>query len=212
MKPEFDLSLYLVAGPTDCRNGDLVATVMDAIKAGVTIVQLRDKKLSDSDFVSLGKQLKSAMATTGIPLIINDREHIALEIGAEGVHVGTTDMPPHEVRRLVGSNMLIGTSVDATGTASLPDARFADYVGIGPVYSTSTKPDHDPPIGFDGLARLCSASTVPTVAIGGLSAIDAAQVIAAGADGMCVVSAICGAPDPGSATQVLSDAIRKARS
>ncbi|MGB7206425.1 MAG: thiamine phosphate synthase, partial [Anderseniella sp.] len=63
MKPEFDLSLYLVAGPTDCRNGDLVATVMDAIKAGVTIVQLRDKKLSDSDFVSLGKQLKSAMAT-----------------------------------------------------------------------------------------------------------------------------------------------------
>ncbi len=212
MKPRLDLSLYLVAGPADCRNGDLISTVLQAIEGGVTIVQLRDKKLSDADFISLGKSLHAAMAATGVPLIINDRVHAAMEIGAHGIHVGTTDMQPSQARKLVGDRLLIGTSVDATGAASLPDPAFADYVGIGPVHATGTKPDHDPPIGFDGLAGLCRASGVPTVAIGGLSANDAAQVLAAGANGMCVVSAICAQANPHAAAQALSDAIRKARS
>lgn len=212
MKPEFDLSLYLVAGPSDCRNGNLVETVMAAIDGGVTIVQLRDKKLPDADFITLGKSLREAMAGTQVPLVINDRVEAALEIAADGIHVGTSDMPASEVRKLVGGNLFIGTSVDATRAASLPDPAIADYVGVGPVHATVTKPDHDPPIGFEGLAGLCALSQVPTVAIGGLSATDTGQVLAAGANGMCVVSAICGAPDPRSAAQSLSAAITRARS
>jgi thiamine-phosphate pyrophosphorylase len=211
MKPEFDLSLYLVAGPADCRNGNLIPTVMAAIEGGVTIVQLRDKTLSDADFIALGKQLFAAMTGTNVPLIINDRVSAALAVGAHGVHVGTSDMPPSEARKLVGDHLLIGTSVDVTGVASLPDPAFADYVGVGPVHATSTKPDHDPPIGFDGLARICTASAVPTAAIGGLSAKDANPVFTARANGMCVVSAICGQDDPHAAAQTLADAIRKAR-
>lgn len=212
MKPTLDLSLYLVAGPADCTRSDFITTVLAAIKGGVSIVQLRDKTLSDDDFTALGVQLKSAMAGSRVPLIINDRVQVGLGIGADGVHLGTSDMPAAEARRLVGDTMVIGTSVDATGKASLPDPRFADYVGIGPVYATTTKPDHDPPIGFDGLADLCAASKVPAVGIGGLSAKDASRVIGAGAAGMCVVSAICSAPDPRAVAQSLADAIRKARS
>jgi thiamine-phosphate pyrophosphorylase len=211
MKPAADLSLYLVAGPADCANGDIVATVSEAVAGGVTIVQLRDKTAPDEEFVALGRQLKAVLDGTSVPLVINDRVHLVEAIGADGIHVGVNDMPAREVRRIVGDSVLIGTSINPADPATLPDPAFVDHVGIGPVFATSTKPDHDTPIGFDGLARLIAQAKVPAVAIGGIKHGHAAQALEAGAQGLCVVSAIAGAPDPRDAAHRLKAEIEEAR-
>lgn len=211
MKPTANLSLYLVAGPSDCANGDLVATVREAVAGGVTIVQLRDKTAADEEFVTLGRKLKAVLDGTGVPLVINDRVHLVEAIGAQGVHVGVKDMPAREVRWMVGDDILIGTSINPADPATLPDPAYVDHVGIGPVFATSTKPDHDAPIGFDGLARLVAQAKVPAVAIGGIKHGHAAHALNAGAQGLCVVSAICGAADPRDAARRLKAEIEKAR-
>jgi thiamine-phosphate pyrophosphorylase len=211
MKPAIDLSLYLVAGPADCANADLVATVREAVAGGVTVVQLRDKKASDEDFVALGRQLKQLLAGTGVPLVINDRVHLVEQIGADGIHGGVKDMPAREVRKLVGDGVFIGTSINPADPATLPDPAFVDHVGIGPVFATATKPDHDAPIGFDGLARLIAQARVPAVAIGGVKHGHAGAALKAGAQGICVVSAIAGAADPRDAARRLKVEIEEAR-
>jgi thiamine-phosphate pyrophosphorylase len=211
MKRPVDLSLYLVAGPADCASGNLVATVAEAVAGGVTLVQLRDKTATDAAFMDMGRELKQVLLGTGVPLVVNDRVHLVEAIGADGVHVGVSDMPAREVRRIVGDDILIGTSVNPADPATLPDPAFVDHVGIGPVFATSTKPDHDAPIGFDGLARLIAQARVPVVAIGGIKHGHAAQAIAAGAQGICVVSAIAGAADPRDAARRLKAEIAEAR-
>ncbi len=212
MKHLIDLSLYLVAGPADCANGDLVATVREAVAGGVTVVQLRDKAASDEEFTALARQLKLVLEGTGVPLVINDRVHLVEAIGAHGIHVGVKDLPAREVRRIVGDSVLIGTSINPADTSTLPDPAFVDHVGIGPVFATSTKPDHDAPIGFDGLARLIAQARVPAVAIGGIKHGHAAQALQAGAHGVCVVSAIAGAAGPRDAARRLKAEIEEARS
>jgi thiamine-phosphate pyrophosphorylase len=211
MKQPADLSLYLVAGPADCASGDIIATVREAVAGGVTIVQLRDKTASDEEFTALGRKLKAELEGTGVPLVINDRVHLVETIGAHGIHVGVKDMPAREVRRIVGDNILIGTSINPSDPTTLPDPAYVDHVGIGPVFATSTKPDHDTPIGFDGLARLIAQSRVPAVAIGGISNGHAGQALEAGAQGICVVSAIAGAADPRAAAHRLKTEIEEAR-
>ncbi len=212
MKPSFDLSLYLVAGPADCANGNLALTVMQAVAGGVTLVQLRDKTATDDEFTAMGRDLKARLEGTGVPLVINDRVHLVEAIGADGIHVGVKDMPSREVRRIVGDDIVIGTSINPADPDTLPNPAFVDHVGIGPVFATSTKPDHDAPIGFDGLARLIAQARVPVVAIGGIKHGHAAAALKAGAHGICVVSAIAGAPDPRDAARRLKDEIEKARS
>ena len=211
MKHPADLSLYLVAGPADCANGDLIATALEAVAGGVSVVQLRDKTASDEEFAVLGRSLKAALAGTGVPLIINDRVHLIEAIGADGIHVGVNDMPAREVRRMAGDHVLIGTSINPADPATLPDPAFVDHVGIGPVFATTTKPDHDTPIGFDGLARLIAQARVPEVAIGGIKHGHAAQARAAGANGISVVSAIAGAADPRDAARRLKKEIEETR-
>lgn len=211
MKHHIDLSLYLVAGPADCANGDLVATVREAVAGGVTAVQLRDKTASDEEFTALGRKLKQVLEGTGVPLLINDRVHLVEAIGADGIHVGVKDMPAREVRGIVGDSVLIGTSINPADLSTLPDPAYVDHVGIGPVFATSTKPDHDAPIGFDGLARLIAQARVPAVAIGGIKHGHAAAALAAGAHGICVVSAIAGAANPREAASRLKAEIEEAR-
>lgn len=211
-KPTADLSLYLVAGPKDCASGDLITTVAKAVRGGVTLVQLRDKTCSDENFISLGKQLVEVLNGTGVPLIINDRVHLLDAIGAAGVHVGVSDMPAAQVRAQIGPDKLIGTSVKPDDLSTLPDPQLVDHVGIGPVFATATKPDHDTPIGWDGLARLISHTPVPAIAIGGVGKGHASHAAKAGAKGICVVSAICGAPDPRAAAATLKAEIEEATS
>lgn len=208
----FDLSLYLVLDPDLCRPLGMVETARLAVVGGVTLVQLRDKGASPAQMIDTGRALKAALAGTGVPLIVNDDVEAAIAIGADGLHVGQDDMDAQIARRLIGPDMILGLSVETEALAAAVDPAVVDYVGAGPVFATQTKPAHKPPVGMEGLARLVAATSLPAVAIGGLKTGHVEAVLKAGAQGLAVVSAICGQPDPQAAGFELSEAIRKARS
>lgn len=195
-----DLSLYLV---TDrALVGDaLLEVVRAAVRGGVTAVQLRQKDLDTRAFLAEAHALKRLLTPLGVPLIINDRVDIALACGAEGVHLGQSDMPVADARSLL-PHAIIGLSVErmADVQANLP----VDYLGVSPVFATPTKLDTKTPWGLDGLARLRASTRLPLVAIGGINAENAHSVREAGADGIAVVRAICAAPDPEAAARALA--------
>ena len=183
---------------------DLVAR---AVRGGVTMVQLREKTATTRAFLDEALALRRLLAGSGVPLIVNDRLDIALAAGADGVHVGQDDMPVGAVRRLVGPDVLIGLSITCGSDLDRPDATEADYLGIGPLFAQATKPDAAPPLGLAGFAALRQRTGKPVLAIGGLSAANARDAVAAGADGVAVVSAIMAATDPESAAAGLRRAI-----
>ncbi|WP_447554965.1 thiamine phosphate synthase [Vreelandella sp. EE22] len=191
-----DLSLYLVTDATLCRALGLERTVEAAVKGGVTVVQLRDKQASDDDLIAQARRLKAVLCGSGVPLIINDRLTVALESGADGLHVGQSDAAALDARHALGDKAIIGLSINTLGQLESAPLEALDYVGLGPVFATPSKQDHAAPLGFDGLAALARASRLPSVAIGGLKAEHATRVFDAGADGLAVISAICGTPDP----------------
>jgi thiamine-phosphate pyrophosphorylase len=200
----------LVTDPEMTRQRGLVDTVMAAVAGGVTIVQLRDKEASDADLVLIGRALKLHLASMRVPLIVNDRPRVALAIGAEGVHLGESDGDPDEARALLGDDALIGRSatvVDPLATAAL---RSVNYIGLGPIFTTTTKPDAAAPLGVAGIVACRRQSLLPIVAIGGVHFGNLAEVIAAGASGIAVVSAICAAHDPRRAAVALRRGIEGA--
>ncbi|WP_444678671.1 thiamine phosphate synthase [Halomonas sp. E19] len=199
-----DLSLYLVTDPQLCARQGLVETVVAAVRGGVTIVQLRDKHASDGELIEQARRLKAALAGSGVPLIINDRLAVAVESGADGLHLGQGDGNLAAARDALGESAILGLSVQNHEQLSHLDPSALDYLGLGPVFATSTKRDHAAPLGFAGLAALVAASPLPAVAIGGLKAEHAGQVRAAGAQGPAVVSAICGQPDPEAAARAFA--------
>jgi thiamine-phosphate pyrophosphorylase len=182
-----------------------------AVAGGATMVQLRDKHAGTIGMIETGRALKQALDGTGALLIVNDDVEAAIAIGADGLHIGQEDMGARRARTLIGPDMILGLSVESEALAGAVDADLIDYTGVGPVFATPTKADHKQPIGFDGLAKLVKASPVPSVAIGGLKADHVAQVFAAGAKGLAVVSAICGTSDPEAATRRIAAEIRKVR-
>ncbi len=210
MKP-FDLSVYLILDPDLCEPIGMVETARLAVAGGATMVQLRDKQATTQQLIESGRALKAVLAGTGIPLIVNDDVEAAIAIGADGLHVGQSDMVAAGARQRVGRDMILGLSVETEELARRVDPFIVDYVGIGPVFATATKPDHKPPIGFDGLARIVAMAPVPAVAIGGIKGNHVAPALAAGAKGIAVVSAICGQPDPEAAAKAIAEEIRKAR-
>ena len=203
MRPSFDLSLYLVLDPGLCAGIGMVETARRAVAGGATTVQLRDKQGGTAAMVETGLALKAALAGSGARLIVNDDVAAAVEVGADGVHIGQGDMSVIEARALIGPDMLLGLSVETPELAARVDPAMVDYVGAGPVFATPTKTDHKTPVGFDGLAAQVAACPVPAVAIGGLKVDHVAQTLAAGAKGLAVVSAICGQPDPEAAARRL---------
>ncbi|MGO7668646.1 thiamine phosphate synthase [Rhizobium ruizarguesonis] len=207
----FDLSLYLVLDPDLCAGIGMVETARLAIAGGATMVQLRDKHAGTIGMIETGRALKQALDGTGALLIVNDDVEAAIAIGADGLHIGQEDMDAMRARTMIGPDMILGLSVESEALANAVDPDLVDYTGVGPVFATPTKADHKQPIGFDGLAKLVKASPVPSVAIGGLKADHAAQVFAAGAKGLAVVSAICGTPDPEAATRRIAAEIREVR-
>ncbi|MGZ2427183.1 thiamine phosphate synthase [Rhizobium laguerreae] len=207
----FDLLLYLVLDPDLCAGIGMVETARLAVAGGATMVQLRNKHAGTIRMIETGRALKQALDGTGALLIVNDDVEAAIAIGADGLHIGQEDMDAMRARAMVGPEMILGLSVESEALANAVDPDLVDYTGVGPVFATPTKADHKQPIGFDGLARLVKASPVPSVAIGGLKADHVAQVFAAGAMGLAVVSAICGTPDPEAATRRIAAEIRKVR-
>jgi thiamine-phosphate pyrophosphorylase len=211
MRAPFDLTLYLVTDPAMTARRGLAATVAAAVEGGVTMVQLRHKDGPARLLAEAGRALHALLAPRGIPLIVNDRVDVAREIGAEGVHVGQGDLSPAAARAMLGPGAIIGCSLNAERQLADFVAGDVDYVGLGPLFPTGTKPDAAPALGEAAFAALRRRLACPVVAIGGITAANAARAIAAGADGVAVVSAICAAPDPRAAARALRAAIDAAR-
>ena len=211
MKPAVDWSVYLVTDRPLLGGRSLEAVVEAAVRGGVTVVQLREKDCSTRDYIDLGWHLKRLLEPFGVPLIVDDRVDVALAVGAAGVHVGQSDMPYHEARRLLGPDALVGLTVDTFDDAFEAAGWDADYLGISPVFATPTKTDTGPAWGLEGVARLRRASQHVLVGIGGINAGNAGEVIRAGADGVAVVSAVCAAADPREAAHRLAAAVAEAK-
>lgn len=211
MARPFDLSLYLVTDEELAGPRGVIETVRAAVAGGVTLVQLRDPHNNGRYQAETAEALLEILRPRGIPLIINDRVDVALAVGADGVHVGQSDLPAAAVRRLIGPDRILGLSVSKLDELGDSGVAEVDYLGAGPVHATPTKPDAAAPIGFDGLAALAAAAPVPVVAIGGLRQEHVAPALAAGAAGLAVVSAIMAAIDPERAAAELAATIAAAR-
>lgn len=201
-----DLTLYLVTDTAQCGRRGVVATARAAVQGGATLVQLRDPSASARELVALADGLREALAGTGVPLVVNDRLDVALASGADGVHLGQGDLPVEAARRLSRPGFLIGLSVSTVAetveVAALP-AGTVDYLGLGPVFPTTTKPHAPPALGLEQTARVCASTALPCVAIAGIHPGNARAVLATGVAGLAVVSAICGADDPAAAARAL---------
>jgi thiamine-phosphate pyrophosphorylase len=200
-----DLSLYLVLDPDLCGGAaGMVETARLAAENGATVVQLRAPGWKKSLWLATASELKRVLAPFGVPLIVNDQVDVALAVDADGVHVGQDDLPPAVVRRLIGPGKWLGLSIsNARELADVPPG-LVDYLGIGPVYPTATKRDAAPATGLDILAELVAATPLPVVAIGGIQLDNCGFPVQAGAQGVAVVSAICGQDDVAGATAQLS--------
>jgi thiamine-phosphate pyrophosphorylase len=207
-----DFGLYLVTDRRLALGRPIESIVAAAVRGGVTAVQLREKECSTRAFVELARRLLELLRPRGIPLLINDRVDVALVSGADGVHLGQSDMLVSDARRLMAPDKLIGLTVETMEQVREGGSGDADYLGVSPIFSTPTKRDTGPEWGLRGLRRLRGVSSRTLVAIGGINESNAVQILEAGADGLAVVSAICSAPDPEAAARRLRDIVDRFRS
>ena len=206
-----DYSLYLVTDRGLSRGRSTLEIVEAAVCGGVTCVQLREKSCATRTFIEEALAIKHRLKKLNVPLIINDRLDVAQAVGADGVHLGQTDMPLDMARSIVGESMLIGISAESLADAVAAGNGGADYLGVSPIYATPTKTDTAPPLGLEGLQVIRAAVAIPLVGIGGLNAENCGAVIRSGADGVAVVSTIVAADDPEQAARQLSRTIETAR-
>jgi thiamine-phosphate pyrophosphorylase len=211
MARAIDYALYLVTDRAAARGRGLIEIVRAAVQGGASVVQLRDKDASTRDTLGLALELKALLDPLGVPLILNDRLDLALACGAAGVHLGQDDLPCDLARRLVGAECLLGVSVSTPEEARRATGEGADYLGVSPVFDTPTKRDTPTATGLAGLAAIRAVTHLPLIAIGGLNERNAGPVMAAGADGIAVVSALMAAEDPAAAARALRLAIARGR-
>jgi thiamine-phosphate pyrophosphorylase len=195
--------LYMVCGANP-DGSELPTLLRGASAGGVDIIQLREKHLPDEELASVAKAARILCEQLGTLLIVNDRPWVAREAEADGVHVGQEDMPVAEVRELVGPDMLIGLSTHAPAEIDGVDSAIVDYIGVGPVHVTPTKPGR-PSVGLELVRYAAAHAPVPFFAIGGIDAEHAPDVIAAGARRLCVLRAIASAEYPEHAARSLRD-------
>ena len=205
----FDLSLYLVLDPDLCGGAeDMLRTTEEALEGGVTIVQLRAPTWKKRALAACARDLLEMLRPRGLPLVINDHADVAAAVGADGLHVGQDDLSSADARRIIGPDMILGLSAGNVDEVRGVDPALVDYLGIGPVWATATKKDAGAAVGLEGLASLSAASQLPVVAIGGIGASNAADVMRTGVDGIAVVSAICGQASPRTAAENLLAQLR----
>lgn len=192
----FDAGLYLVTDRILAKGRPIEFIVEQAVKGGVSMVQLREKDCFTLDFVNLAVLLKKMLAPFHVPLIINDRLDIALASDAEGLHIGQQDMPYAIARKILGKDKIIGLSVENVDQAKEANKLDVDYIGLSPVFVTGTKPELVNSLGLAGIREIASFSKHCMVAIGGINAQNTEDVLRAGATGVAVVSAIVSADDP----------------
>ena len=189
-----DYSIYLVTDANCLKGRPLLACVKEALEGGVTLVQYRSKHKDGGPMYLEALELKALCDAYRVPLIINDRLDLALAVGAAGVHLGQEDLPCAVARKLAGPNFLIGVSAHNVEEAEAAIRDGADYLGSGAVFGSLTK-DNVGTLGLEGLAKVCAASNVPVVGIGGVNLSNYAAVLQAGAAGAAIVSGILGATD-----------------
>ena len=194
--------LYGVTDRTWSSNYPLIQRITEALDNGMTCVQLREKHMSDEDFLSEAREVSALCKHYNVPFIINDNVDVAIACGADGIHVGQSDEAAIQVRARVGSSMIVGVSASSLEEAIKAEKDGADYVGVGAVFSTSTKADADY-LSMDELRAICETVNIPTVAIGGIHAGNIQLLQGTGIDGVAVVSAIFGADDSAAATAQL---------
>lgn len=187
---DISYKLYLITDRSFLNNRSLAECVEDAIKGGVTLVQVREKNISTRDFYNIAREVQKVTTKYNVPLLINDRIDIALAINADGVHLGQSDMPMKLARKILGKDKIIGVSAANVEEAIEAEKAGADYVGLGAVFFTGTKKDITEPIGLTGLREITKNITIPSVAIGGINKENAKSVLATGVDGISVISSI----------------------
>ncbi len=195
--------IYFVTDQKACLGKPLESIVADAVKAGVSCVQLREKAIATRLFIEKAMALKVMLKPAKIPLIINDRVDVALAAKVDGVHLGQSDMPCETARQLMGPKAIIGLSVETWEDVENAQDLCVDYLGVSPVFATPTKTDTKVPWGLEGLEKIRSYSRHPLTAIGGLNSSNTKKVIKAGADAIAVVSAICSTDSPFDAAKEL---------
>jgi thiamine-phosphate pyrophosphorylase len=203
-----DLRLYALLDPERAGGATLGGLAQAVADGGATLVQLRDKLGSTRQLVAQARDLKAVLAPRSIPLLVNDRVDVALAAAADGVHVGQDDMEPEDARRLLGPGAIIGLSIKTVAQAQAVPVGIVDYVCIGGVFTTASKHNPEPPVGIDGLKSILTvirrrAPRVPIGAIAGIDATNAAAVMAAGVDGIAVISALSLAADVSGAARTL---------
>lgn len=208
--PPVDFSLYLITDRKILLAGmTLPQAVRKALEGGVRAVQLREKDLTAAERFPLARELRALTLEFDARLLINDRIDLALAVGADGVHLGGHSLPPEEARRLLGPDRLIGVSTHHPEEVVAAGRQGADFVTFGPVYPTPSKAPFGPPAGLDRLREACAAP-LPVFALGGIRAGRVAEVLAAGAAGVALISTVLAAPDPARAASGLLQALREA--
>ena len=198
-----NLLLYAVTDRSWLGEKTLLQQVEEALRGGVTMLQLREKDLDEKSFLEEAAAVKALCARYQVPFLIDDNVPLALRCGADGVHVGQSDMEAEEVRRRIGPDKLLGVSAQTVGQAQKAEAAGADYLGVGAVFSTTTKLDADTG-SLETLREICTAVKIPVVAIGGINEANLPELSGSGISGVAVVSAIFAAPSPEDAARRLS--------
>lgn len=210
LRAAVDFRVYLITDRRLAGGGDLLRAVERALAGGVCAVQLREKDLGGRELLDLARRMRALTARSGAKLLINDRVDVALASGADGVHLGESSIPPEEARRLLGPGRLIGVSTHGKDQLAAAQAAGADFAVFGPVYHTPSKAAFGPPLGVDSLRRACVSARIPVFALGGVGPRNINEVIAAGADGIAVISAILAAEDPEAAASEINDSVNDA--
>lgn len=190
MKHPVDLSLYLVTRRDSLGIEEFLTIIRASVNGGVTAVQLREKDASAREIINLGKRLLLLLKPLGIPLIINDRVDIAHILGADGVHLGQSDLSVAEARKILDKKAIVGLSVESLKQARTALEEDVDYLAASPLFCTKTKTDCGEPWGLHGLKQLCTTSKYPVIAIGGINETNVKEVMDCGAAGVALASAI----------------------
>jgi len=212
MDPE-QWQTYLVTQQTLSEGRSTVDIVEQAIEGGVDAIQLREKEMSAKDRYELGQTLRELTEAAGVDLIVNDRVDLARAIDADGVHLGQSDLPISVAREQLGDDAIIGASVSTVSEARLAAITGADYLGVGAIYGTTSKPEAptaEDGLGLDALADIVQTVRIPVTAIGGITAENAVAPIEAGASSVAVISAITAADDPAAAARALRESTNPA--
>jgi thiamine-phosphate pyrophosphorylase len=211
---EGNIETYLVT-QADLSAGRTTAEIVDgALAGGIDAVQVREKDRGAREQLAVAREVREATAEAGVSLIVNDRVDVALAADADGVHLGDDDLPVAVAREQLGDEAIVGRSVSTVEGAREAERAGADYLGVGAVYTTGSKddiPEEEHGIGLERLGEIDSAVEIPFVGIGGVTVENAADVVAAGADGVAVITAITAADDPEAATRALGEAVAEGK-